>query len=76
LQRKIFGRRLHTQSDQDPRFCRVHGTWRLRPNKTDLGYDTPFDNKNSGQALSLVAKNANPVAGGPHPFFDGAGRLL
>ena len=31
--------------------------------KTDLGYDVPLDNKNSGQALSqLVAEKMNPVA--------------
>ena len=31
--------------------------------KADLGYDIPFDNKNSGQALSqLIAEKANPVA--------------
>lgn len=31
--------------------------------KGDLGYDIPFDNKNSGQALSqLIAEKQNPVA--------------
>jgi len=31
--------------------------------KTDLGYDIPFDNKNSGQALAqLIAEKNNPVA--------------
>ena len=31
--------------------------------KADLGYDIPFDNKNSSQALSqLIAEKANPVA--------------
>lgn len=35
----------------------------LKAVKTDLGYDIPFDNKNSGQALSqLLAEKANPVA--------------
>jgi putative spermidine/putrescine transport system substrate-binding protein len=35
----------------------------LKAIKTDLGYDIPFDNKNSGQALSqLIAEKANPVA--------------
>ena len=35
----------------------------LKAIKTDLGYDIPFDNKNSGQALSqLLAEKANPVA--------------
>src|SRR3974377_537926 len=35
----------------------------LRSIKADLGYDIPFDNKNSGQALSqLIAEKANPVA--------------
>ncbi len=31
--------------------------------KTDLGYDVPLDNKNSGQALSqMIAEKANPIA--------------
>jgi putative spermidine/putrescine transport system substrate-binding protein len=31
--------------------------------KADLGYDIPFDNKNSGQALSqIIAEKDNPVA--------------
>ena len=35
----------------------------LKQIKSDLGYDIPFDNKNSGQALSqLLAEKANPVA--------------
>jgi putative spermidine/putrescine transport system substrate-binding protein len=35
----------------------------LKSIKADLGYDIPFDNKNSGQALSqLIAEEANPVA--------------
>ncbi len=35
----------------------------LKAVKADLGYDIPFDNKNSGQALSqLLAEKANPVA--------------
>ena len=35
----------------------------LKSVKTDLGYDIPFDNKNSGQALSqLLAEKSNPVA--------------
>src|SRR5271167_48654 len=35
----------------------------LKAIKTDLGYDIPFDNKNSGQALSqLIAEKGNPVA--------------
>jgi putative spermidine/putrescine transport system substrate-binding protein len=35
----------------------------LRAIKADLGYDIPFDNKNSGQALSqLIAEKNNPVA--------------
>jgi putative spermidine/putrescine transport system substrate-binding protein len=35
----------------------------LKAIKADLGYDIPFDNKNSGQALSqLLAEKANPVA--------------
>jgi putative spermidine/putrescine transport system substrate-binding protein len=35
----------------------------LKAIKTDLGYDIPFDNKNSGQALSqLLAEKSNPVA--------------
>src|SRR5580698_9814674 len=35
----------------------------LKAIKSDLGYDIPFDNKNSGQALSqLIAEKANPVA--------------
>src|SRR6516164_8049577 len=35
----------------------------LKSIKADLGYDIPFDNKNSGQALSqLIAEKANPVA--------------
>src|SRR3984885_15051515 len=35
----------------------------LKAIKGDLGYDIPFDNKNSGQALSqLIAEKANPVA--------------
>ena len=35
----------------------------LKAIKADLGYDIPFDNKNSGQALSqLIAEKSNPVA--------------
>ncbi|UYO45817.1 ABC transporter substrate-binding protein [Rhodopseudomonas palustris] len=35
----------------------------LKQVKADLGYDIPFDNKNSGQALSqLIAEKSNPVA--------------
>lgn len=35
----------------------------LKAIKTDLGYDIPFDNKNSGQTLSqLLAEKNNPVA--------------
>lgn len=35
----------------------------LKTIKADLGYDIPFDNKNSGQALSqLIAEKNNPVA--------------
>ena len=35
----------------------------LKSIKTDLGYDIPFDNKNSGQALSqLIAEKSNPIA--------------
>ncbi len=35
----------------------------LKTIKSDLGYDIPFDNKNSGQALSqLLAEKGNPVA--------------
>ncbi len=35
----------------------------LKAIKSDLGYDIPFDNKNSGQALSqLIAEKQNPVA--------------
>jgi putative spermidine/putrescine transport system substrate-binding protein len=35
----------------------------LKAIKADLGYDIPFDNKNSGQALSqLIAEKANPLA--------------
>ena len=35
----------------------------LKTIKGDLGYDIPFDNKNSGQALSqLLAEKGNPVA--------------
>src|SRR5215469_4078562 len=35
----------------------------LKAIKGDLGYDIPFDNKNSGQALSqIIAEKANPVA--------------
>jgi putative spermidine/putrescine transport system substrate-binding protein len=35
----------------------------LKAIKADLGYDIPFDNKNSGQTLSqLIAEKANPVA--------------
>ena len=35
----------------------------LKAIKADLGYDIPFDNKNSGQALSqLIAEKENPVA--------------
>jgi putative spermidine/putrescine transport system substrate-binding protein len=35
----------------------------LKAIKTDLGFDVPFDNKNSGQTLSqLMAERANPVA--------------
>src|SRR5271165_3055469 len=31
--------------------------------KADLGYDIPFDNKNSGQALSqIIAEKDNPIA--------------
>ena len=34
----------------------------LKAIKTDLGYDIPFDNKNSGQSLSqLLAEKSNPV---------------
>jgi putative spermidine/putrescine transport system substrate-binding protein len=35
----------------------------LKTIKSDLGYDIPFDNKNSGQALSqLLAEKGNPIA--------------
>lgn len=35
----------------------------LKTIKADLGYDIPFDNKNSGQSLSqLIAEKNNPVA--------------
>ncbi|MGA2892804.1 MAG: ABC transporter substrate-binding protein [Xanthobacteraceae bacterium] len=35
----------------------------LKAIKTDLGYDIPFDNKNSGQSLSqIIAEKNNPVA--------------
>src|SRR5580700_3622191 len=35
----------------------------LKSIKADLGYDIPFDNKNSGQALSqVIAEKSNPVA--------------
>jgi putative spermidine/putrescine transport system substrate-binding protein len=35
----------------------------LKSIKGDLGYDIPFDNKNSGQALSqIIAEKQNPVA--------------
>src|ERR1700746_2588131 len=35
----------------------------LKASKSDLGYDLPFDNKNSGQALSqIIAEKSNPVA--------------
>jgi putative spermidine/putrescine transport system substrate-binding protein len=35
----------------------------LKAIKTDLGYDIPYDNKNSGQALAqLIAEKNNPVA--------------
>jgi putative spermidine/putrescine transport system substrate-binding protein len=35
----------------------------LKEVKADLGYDIPFDNKNSGQALSqIIAEKGNPVA--------------
>jgi putative spermidine/putrescine transport system substrate-binding protein len=35
----------------------------LKSIKADLGYDIPFDNKNSGQSLSqLIAEKNNPVA--------------
>jgi putative spermidine/putrescine transport system substrate-binding protein len=35
----------------------------LKSIKTDLGYDIPFDNKNSGQTLAqLIAEKNNPVA--------------
>jgi putative spermidine/putrescine transport system substrate-binding protein len=35
----------------------------LKNVKADLGYDIPFDNKNSGQSMSqIVAEKANPVA--------------
>ncbi len=34
----------------------------LKAIKADLGYDIPFDNKNSGQALAqIIAEKANPV---------------
>src|SRR5471032_521922 len=34
----------------------------LKSIKTDLGYDIPHDNKNSGQALAqIMAEKANPV---------------
>ncbi len=35
----------------------------LKAIKADLGYDIPFDNKNSGQAMSqIIAEKNNPVA--------------
>src|SRR6187549_4104233 len=35
----------------------------LKAIKTDLGFDIPHDNKNSGQTLSqLLAEKSNPVA--------------
>ena len=35
----------------------------LKSIKADLGYDIPFDNKNSGQALSqVIAEKSNPIA--------------
>ena len=35
----------------------------LKAVKADLGYDIPFDNKNSGQSLSqIIAEKNNPVA--------------
>src|SRR5580658_3854567 len=35
----------------------------LKSIKADLGYDIPFDNKNSGQALlQMIAEKGNPVA--------------
>jgi putative spermidine/putrescine transport system substrate-binding protein len=35
----------------------------LKAIKSDLGYDIPFDNKNSGQALAqILAEKSNPVA--------------
>jgi putative spermidine/putrescine transport system substrate-binding protein len=35
----------------------------LKAIKADLGYDIPFDNKNSGQSLSqIIAEKSNPVA--------------
>ena len=35
----------------------------LKQIKADLGYDIPFDNKNSGQSMSqIIAEKANPVA--------------
>jgi putative spermidine/putrescine transport system substrate-binding protein len=35
----------------------------IRAIKADLGYDIPFDNKNSGQALAqILAERSNPVA--------------
>jgi putative spermidine/putrescine transport system substrate-binding protein len=35
----------------------------LKAIKADLGYDIPFDNKNSGQSLSqIIAEKGNPVA--------------
>src|SRR5207253_5218077 len=35
----------------------------LKAIKADLGFDIPFDNKNSGQTLSqLIAEKTNPVA--------------
>src|ERR1700730_12721372 len=35
----------------------------LKAIKADLGYEIPFDNKNSGQTLSqLLAEKSNPVA--------------
>jgi putative spermidine/putrescine transport system substrate-binding protein len=35
----------------------------LKSIKADLGYDIPFDNKNSGQSLSqIIAEKGNPVA--------------
>jgi putative spermidine/putrescine transport system substrate-binding protein len=35
----------------------------LKSVKADLGYDIPFDNKNSGQSLSqIIAEKSNPVA--------------